>query len=386
MKIEKLQSSDYKEIVDLSMYAFQYKVSEEGLKEKYEQFDQQYISGIKDEEKLAAKLQILSLKIWFNYEQWKMGGIASVATYPEYRRKGYVRALIKDSLEVMRKRGQFISLLHPFSISFYRQFGWEVFDYLKKVTVDKRELVRMENTEGKIYRYHKDDFPSELEEFYEKFAKRYNGMLVRESSWWKQRVITELTIAAYYGTSNTLEGYILYELKDKKMKVDEFIVTNDEARKGLWNFICQHDSMISEVELTLQEKDPLLFLFHNPMVKTEVYPYFMARIVDVEEFLKKLDLNLLRNKSICLEINDPFASWNNGFFLVTRKDVVKLDSQPRLHQDYVNMDVQTLIPLFFGVFTARELNSIGKIKGDLETIMILEEIVNPLNPFFIDFF
>jgi predicted acetyltransferase len=91
MKVEKLQSSDYKEIVDLSMYAFQYKVPEESLKEKYEQFDQQYISGIKDEEKLAAKLQILPLKIWFNHEHWEMGGIASVATYPEYRRKGYVR-------------------------------------------------------------------------------------------------------------------------------------------------------------------------------------------------------------------------------------------------------------------------------------------------------
>ena len=37
-------------------------------------------------------------------------------------------------------------------------------------------------------------------------------------------------------------GYVLYEVKGSKMKIEEFVALNDEGRDGLWNFICQHDS------------------------------------------------------------------------------------------------------------------------------------------------
>ena len=71
-------------------------------------------------------------------QEWKMGGIAGVATYPEYRRNGYVKKLLIQALEKMRNDQQIVSLLHPFDIGFYRKFGWEVFTENKKMLIDRK--------------------------------------------------------------------------------------------------------------------------------------------------------------------------------------------------------------------------------------------------------
>ena len=83
-------------------------------------------------------------------------------------------------------------------------------------------------------------------------------------------------------------------------------------RNGLWNFICQHDSMIKELEMTVSENEQLLYTLQEPRVKTEIKPYFMGRIVDVEQFLKQYELNWNNvQQEVILHITDSFAPWNN---------------------------------------------------------------------------
>ncbi|CAM5379893.1 GNAT family N-acetyltransferase OS=Lysinibacillus sphaericus OX=1421 GN=LS41612_07495 PE=4 SV=1 [Lysinibacillus sphaericus] len=70
---------------------------------------------------------ILPLNMTIHGENYEMGGIGFVATYPEYRQQGIMKKLIIASLKEMRQNGQTISVLAPFSVSFYRYFGWELF-------------------------------------------------------------------------------------------------------------------------------------------------------------------------------------------------------------------------------------------------------------------
>lgn len=51
--------------------------------------------------------------------------IGGVGTPPQYRRNGCVRQLINAVFEAAPERGWAVSLLHPFSFSYYRQFGYE---------------------------------------------------------------------------------------------------------------------------------------------------------------------------------------------------------------------------------------------------------------------
>ena len=53
-----------------------------------------------------------------------MAGVASVATHPSARRRGFVRQLLNRLLRQMRDQGCTVSALYPFRPSFYGRFGF----------------------------------------------------------------------------------------------------------------------------------------------------------------------------------------------------------------------------------------------------------------------
>jgi predicted acetyltransferase len=381
--ITQLKQEDYEDIVTLSEYAFQYKLKEEDKKKKRKQFQTQTILGIKERETLAAKLHIIPLEIYMGNERYNMGGIASVSTYPEYRRNGYVRELLTESLSVMKDNNQTVSMLHPFQVEFYRKFGWELFVNLKKVWVTQEGLKPFPGKRGKIKRYNKHNFPDDLYKLYDQYAQDYNGGIYRTEDWWKERSITDLTVGVYFNDSNETEGYILYTIKDRKMKVEEMISITPDAKKGLWNFICQHDSMISGVELVLQTNDPLVFMLKNPRVKTELHPYFMTRIVDVEGFLIQHLNTIAEEVNLLLTVRDEVAPWNNKTFFISCDNVKETLVY---NQKDITISIQALTALAFGVYNAKQLNDMGFIKTTREEAEQLTILFPESETFFSDFF
>jgi N-acetylglutamate synthase-like GNAT family acetyltransferase len=57
---------------------------------------------------------------------FRVGGIGSVATHPEYRGKGLAGAVIDDCLKMMHEAGCHLSVLWTQRYSFYRQHGFEL--------------------------------------------------------------------------------------------------------------------------------------------------------------------------------------------------------------------------------------------------------------------
>jgi predicted acetyltransferase len=53
-----------------------------------------------------------------------MAGVASVASHPDARRRGFVRALLERLLRQTRDQGSAVSALYPFRPSFYGRFGY----------------------------------------------------------------------------------------------------------------------------------------------------------------------------------------------------------------------------------------------------------------------
>ena len=100
MEVRELSEEEFRESLKLSMYAFQYKIPETDVPARIEGMKNHKILGIWDEKILAAKLHIIPLTIFMRDVEWKMGGIAGVATYPEYRRKSFVKSLMIDSCNV----------------------------------------------------------------------------------------------------------------------------------------------------------------------------------------------------------------------------------------------------------------------------------------------
>ncbi|PFJ04708.1 GNAT family N-acetyltransferase [Bacillus cereus] len=386
MNVIQLKKDKFREALRLSEYAFQYKVDEERVRHQMTQMKESHeIYGIMEGEDLAAKLHLIPFHIYMGKEKFKMGGVAGVATYPEYRRSGYVKELLQHSLQTMRKDGYTVSMLHPFAVSFYRKFGWELCANRLVCHMTKSDLVMKKQVNGTVKRFNKENHPDEVEKIYETFAERFSGMLVREEKWWLQSVYHDLTLAIYYDENKNAAGYILYKIENYKMTVEEFVPLHNEARNGLWNFICQHDSMIKELEMTLSEKELLLYTLQEPRVKAEMKPYFMGRIVDVQQFLNQYEFNWNdAQQEVILHITDAFALWNNVTVRLANHEITIIKEET-LNKG-IRLDINALSTIMFGYKRPLELHELEVINGSEEEIRTFEKLVPVQEAFIYDFF
>ena len=142
-----------------------------------------------DGDRLLAALRIWPFLAYFQGRPVPTGGVASVASWPEVRRQGLVGRLIRESLELMRAEGQAVSALYPFSYPFYRRYGWDLAFTQTLYQIPMGELDAFRRPPGGHFRpAEPDDLPA-LDALYRRFVRRWNGPLLRESSWWQQRVL-----------------------------------------------------------------------------------------------------------------------------------------------------------------------------------------------------
>ncbi|MGM1386257.1 GNAT family N-acetyltransferase [Bacillus cereus group sp. BceL293] len=385
MNVIRLKEDKFREALRLSEYAFQYKVEEERMQQQLTRMKESHeVYGIMEGNDLAAKLHLIPFHIYIGKEKFKMGGVAGVATYPEYRRSGYVKELLQHSLQTMKKDGYTVSMLHPFAVTFYRKYGWELCANLLVCHLTKSDLVMKKQVNGTVKRFNKENHPEEVEKLYETYAERFSGMLVRNEKWWLRAVYEDLTLAIYYDENKTAAGYMLYKIEKSKMTVEEFVPLHNEARNGLWNFICQHDSMIKELEMTVSENEQLLYTLQEPRVKTEIKPYFMGRIVDVEQFLKQYELNWNNvQQELILYITDSFAPWDNVSVRLANYEITIIE-EPM--DKGIKLDINALSTILLGYKRPLELNELELISGSEEEIRTFENVVPVHKPFIYDFF
>ncbi|CAM4507215.1 GNAT family N-acetyltransferase [Paenibacillus typhae] len=390
MEIRQLKAEEFEASLALSEYAFQYKVSAENRITNKEKFKPERVWGVFEEGELKAGLTLLPLKVHIQDRIVSMGGIAGVATWPENRRQGYVATLLKHILQVMNENGQSLSMLHPFLIPFYRRFGWEVYCEYKKYSIPVGKFPVKTEFEGTVRR---DAAELEtLDQLYKRFAARYNGTLKRSMEWWKQSVLDQdVHHGLFVSDEGEPEGYVLYKLENRELVIDEFVYLNEKARRALWTFLANHDSMVTGALLKMVPSDDMLpFLLPDPRIAQENYPYFMARIVNAQAFIESFIFNKQPDvRKYTLYIKDEHAPWNDGSWELT----VNPDGTASLvrtgaadAQTDLCCSIGTLTVLLMGYKRPHELARFGSLTGDPEALKWLEEIVPHAETALFDFF
>lgn len=392
--IQRLSEENFQSRVDLAQFAFQFRLTPDDMvKQKQNELELGMANwGAFVQHKLAAQLSIYPLHVYIGGSSYKMGGIASVSTWPEYRRQGLVAGLLSRSLEEMRADGQTVSMLHPFSFSFYRKFGWETYTEYKKYTLKTSELPPKTAYEGRIQRL--DGSLEQLSSIYEQYASRYNGMVVRSPAWWSIRVTRPLSelAAVYYNSAGDSSGYMIYVVKERKMTVKEFIALDEEAYTSMWSYIGQHDSMIDSVTVTMPCDDMLAYRLPNPRIAQELVPYCMARIVDAEAFIRQYGFAAADEQTeLRIRIRDEHAAWNNGDYTLTihSDGNGELAAIPEEHETirHLTIDIGSLTALLLGYRKASELYAMNRIGGaDSSAVAELERRIPQATTYLTDFF
>ncbi|WNQ12473.1 GNAT family N-acetyltransferase [Paenibacillus aurantius] len=398
--IQPMRREDYERSIRLSEFAFQYEFTEEEraarmAKIKPEEHYGYYIDGT-----LAAKLMLMPMQVWLHGRKFDMGGIAGVATWPEYRRRGMVGQLLQHALEVMKEEGRTLSFLHPFSFGFYRRYGWETYVDYRKYELTAENLPRYPVQEGRVEATADWEL---LNGLYEAYASRYNGTLVRTEEWWQDRIFRfkKGRSVVCRNPSGEPEGYMIYQVKNKEMQIHEFVYLTEQARRSLWKFTSDHDSMAELFKMTAPGDDALPFLLEDPRIKQETVPYFMARIVDAALFLEQYPFTAGEGKrEFVLHLEDLQAGWNRGSYRVAvdeegRASVQRIESSPTddHHREGTEAapaglacDIQTLAAVLIGYKRPGFLQRTGRLQGDDQAVNLLESLVPARQTYLLDFF
>ncbi|MBP1157093.1 MULTISPECIES: GNAT family N-acetyltransferase [unclassified Paenibacillus] len=390
VEIRNIPSEHFAESLELSEFAFQNVHTSEERERRIGNLRSSELWGAYVDGLLAAKMTVLDLKTRIQGKTFGMGGIAGVATWPEYRRGGLVAHLLDHALRVMRDNGQTISLLHPFQFAFYRKYGWETYTEYKMYEIPSGLLPKIDPQPGRIVRVGQD--LTLLGRIYEQYASRYNGALVRDETWWRDRIFADKqgTVAVYYDMEGEPAGYVFYQVKERLLKVHELVSLHHGARMALWRFLADHDSMIDKLVVNAPADDRLPFLLDNPRVKQELVPYFMARIVDAARFLEKYPFASGTESSLLLEVTDSHAEWNNRMFAVTvdESGTARVSGVTSTAGDWplVRCDIQTLTAMLMGYQRPGFLLEIGRLQCKPEMIETLERLVPVRQTYLPDFF
>ncbi|RSL31111.1 GNAT family N-acetyltransferase [Salibacterium salarium] len=389
MDIRKMNASQMRQSLELDQFAFQFEFSKEE-KKNHERMMKPENTWIAEENgQLLSKLTILPVNVFVGRASLPMGGISSVATWPESRRGGLVRKLLDAALLDMRERGYVLSFLYPFSIGFYRKFGWELFADTVTWEIKKEQLPKKgEITNGAIRRIPPAQWPV-LQDIYQAFAYQFNGMVNRTESWWRYTVLKQKKgqIAVYTDEEGIDKGYLIYKVKERYMTIHEFIAIDENARAQLWSFIANHDSMIEGAKIMTTTEDPTRFMLPDPMIKETRDSYFMARIVDMKAFLEQYPFQLEYGEELTIETTDNNCSWNNGvFFLKKGERGMEVTERPNITEAKITMDINTVTAVLLGYISVETGIATNKIKATEQDKEKLKRVIVKEKPFIYDFF
>lgn len=360
----------------------------EMIRAKFPMMEKADVIGWFDDETLVSQVAVYPMQIKVFGKTYAMGGLTGVGTYPEYSNMGLMHKLLEQALKNMRKRGQYICYLYPYSIPYYRRKGWELVSDKISYEIKDYQLPQNHQVSGDVRRVKTDS--EELKETYERYAEHTHGAILRDELAWNEYWLwdsDDIMAAIYYNEENEPDGYVIYWIANEVFYIKDMIFNNEDARTGLWNFVSAHFSMINQVEGSTYTDEPLAFLLEDASIKETISPYYMARIVDFSAFISEYPFKPdVVDREWKFMLTDPIMECNQGTFLLKiSKDghgtVTKVSEEC---SDKVS--IQTMTTMFMGYKRPDYLAKIGRLQADGRIIDMLEDAIEQQTPYISDYF
>lgn len=294
---------------------------------------------------LLSSLIILNTQMNFRNSIVKMGGIGNVCSSPIYRGKGGIKFLMAKTFEILKKKKIPISILYPFSVEFYRKYGYELFDERKEFSIPSGEIkdFKFENSDYKLFEYSSlDEMKKDTLEDLKNLVKGEYNFILREREHWKREFtlwmpndVSKKLIIIY--KDDEIRGYILYGLKEKEgqgeLIVKEFVYRDEETKKFIFKTLKDLSLQLSKINLYTPD-DFILWPYvkNYNFVKRRIFNSPMVRIISLEDLngLKMLGSDL----RIVIKVNDNNCEWNNGIFIFELRNgilnIMKSEENPEL--------------------------------------------------------
>ncbi|NHJ32128.1 MAG: GNAT family N-acetyltransferase, partial [Asgard group archaeon] len=322
--------------------------------------------------KIASTYAILSYKMFVRGVLMKMGGIAAVATKPQFRRQRHITELTKESFKVMRKNGEYISVLYPFKFSYYRKFGYEnSADFEWVISPPSNIIIPKDFQPLKVREITPDESFEVLMPIREKIGSKYNLTIYDDVDFWKFHHVGKKRKLYVIEDKGENIGYFSTQLEKRegpwnvRLIMKDVIVDSIAARLTVFDFIKKHTDQNKDFsfpfldgELATDYFDDLWdgsFKFHKSGGP-------MFRVVDIRKSLELLEFDKSLDVAFSMKIDDEHAPWNSEPMLVTIKNgKAKVTKTADENFDLIT-DIKAYTQLFVGYRTIYDLHEINKVK------------------------
>jgi predicted acetyltransferase len=349
---------------------------EQGIEQAKRWFQPDWHLAAFEDGEMVSMMRMLPFAMRLNGRGLPFAAISPVANSPLHRRKGHTGAMLRQSLALMRERGQWLSGLHTPHPAFYRRYGWEIAsderlytfkpkDYRPAVTPSERGRLRWITPNE----WH------DLDRIYRRHSVDRNGPLHRIEVWWREGILQ--ASASPPGAPNEAviwedgaaepQGYVVFAMPNQGPEADKVIAREmaaltPDAYLNLLQFLAQHD-IHSEIRIFASSEDPLPLVFADPDRLGIRQQYsVLLRIVDVEAALRSRPLAAVDVEAeFTLGVSDASAPWNEGVYRLLAAEgsvqVERVDSPPDLA-----LDARVLAPVYNGYLKPSTAAATGQMR------------------------
>lgn len=285
----------------------------------------QWAAFADDDRTMLSTFTAIPYRCHFDGHSLELMGIGGVATLPQYRRMGGVRACFEKALPDMYQKGAAFSYLYPFSTAFYRKFGYELgcqkLHYKLKLSV----LPRMEVPGTFELLEPRADLEADILTVEKAWQWRYNLMILEEEiehRWiakadpFRDRAYTYV----YRNAQGTPKAVVTFQTKmdagDRCLDATQrFAFVDQEGFGALLQLTKRMEADYSHLLFNLPtdvEPGALLPEWSLGGVECHVWQYGMVRVIDAEQVLR-----CCRTKGdgdLVIELSDGQIEANNGRF------------------------------------------------------------------------
>lgn len=312
-------------------------------------------------------------------------GLSAVATPPEFRRRGHVRALLANALEEYRDGGHHVSILWPFSHAFYRRLGWGEAQRVAEYEIEPEAVQPLgEPDRGRFHAVGADDV-ERVAEVYRAATRHLDLAVDRSPDWWRHRVFEswdgERHVYGWSDDAGALRGYVVYSISrtagELELAVADTGATDAEAYRQIWGFLGNHDSQMDTVRAYDRAATPLLDVVERREgVSTTLHSGLMARVVDAETTLGALSYPADVEAAVTVDVEDRLVDWHDRPIHLAVSDGAATVERSAAAVD-VTLDVATLSSLVVGARPVRAYARAGRLDADSGTIATLEALFPP---------
>lgn len=318
---------------------------------------------LEEDDEIKASLHENPYRLNFNGTIFDSIYIVGVAVSPEYRGKGYMNQLIKESLIENRKRDVPFLFLSPINPEIYRKYG---FEYVTRLT---RYSMKTESIPyGKIERAY-DIKRIELnsnDELYEDLVEVYNEKM-RDSSLyvdrdekyyrdWVREIKSDGGDVYSIYLDEKVRGYVAFYRREK-IEVREIFAKDRRAMENLLAFIKTFKEYYPELEIKNIDEKTLEYCFSNQKsFEKRESPFIMGRILNPLEVFKMMNIYDIDMRIL---VTDSLIMENNGVYRFTQEGEL---SYEEVGDWDIKIDIGDLSFLVFGQLSLDELLFLEKLE------------------------